>query len=283
MRFEYHNSQMGSIIGLTDNYRVDRNQFSVNENMVSMLWNRNTDAVKLVIDSEPFLLQPNQIVTLTYLQNIGFDMGCPPLHGIVFNREFYCILDHDEEVSCNGILFFGTQDLPILTLSEKELPKFNMLLQVFIDEFETPDKIQGEMLQIMLKRFIIKCVRIAKEQLITLELSNKQIDIVRKFNVLVDTHFKEKRQVKDYADLLFKSPKTLSNLFGIYNQKSPQQIIHNRLALEAKRMLLYSEKSVSEVGFDLGYEDPAYFSRFFKKHTGKSPKELKVDSTVEQG
>ncbi|MDA9312116.1 hypothetical protein N8371_05895 [Vicingaceae bacterium] len=78
MRFEYYNAQMGSIIGLTDNYRIDRGLFSVNESVVSMLWNRNDDPVKLVIDNEPFLLLSNQTVTVTYLQNIGFDMGCPP-------------------------------------------------------------------------------------------------------------------------------------------------------------------------------------------------------------
>lgn len=133
-----------------------------------------------------------------------------------------------------------------------------MLLHVFIDEFETQDKIQGEILQMLLKRFIIKCVRAAKDQLIPKELNNKQVDIIRKFNVLVDTHYKEKRHVKDYADLLFKSPKTLSNLFRIYNQQSPQQIIHNRLVLKAKRILLYTDRNISEVGFDLGYEDPAY-------------------------
>ncbi|MBL4709842.1 MAG: helix-turn-helix domain-containing protein [Flavobacteriales bacterium] len=275
MLHEYTNSKLGSIIGLTDHYRKDRNSFSMKDSIVSMLWNRSEESVKLVIDNELFLLQPNQIVTVTYLQNISFDMGCPPLHAIIFNREFYCILDHDEEVSCNGILFFGTQDLPIITLDEGERAKFNVLLQVFIDEFETPDRIQGEMLQTMLKRFIIKCVRLAKEQLITKELNNNQVEIIRKFNVLVDTHFKEKRHVKDYAELLFKSPKTLSNLFGIYNQFSPQQIIHNRLILEAKRLLHYTNLPVTEVGLELGYEDPAYFSRFFKKHTGKSPSEYK--------
>lgn len=275
MVLEYTNSKLGSIIGLTDNYRLDRDRFSVKEGIVSMLWNRNNDPVKLIVDNEPFLLQPNQIVTVTYLQHIGFDMGCPPLHGIVFNREFYCIMDHDEEVSCNGILFFGTQDLSIVTLDETEQRKFDLLLQVFIDEFETPDKIQGEMLQMMLKRFIIKCVRLAKEQLITKELNNKQIDIIRKFNVLVDIHFKEKRNIKDYADLLYKSPKTLSNLFGIYNQRSPQQVIHDRVVLEAKRLLNFTDKPITEVGFDLGYEDPAYFSRFFKKHTGLSPTDFK--------
>jgi len=83
MRFEYTNSKLGSIIGLTEDYRLDRDSFSVKEGIVSMLWNRNDESVKLVIDNEPFLLEPNQIVTLTYLQHIGFEMGCPPLHGIV--------------------------------------------------------------------------------------------------------------------------------------------------------------------------------------------------------
>lgn len=280
MILEYNNQQLGSIIGLTDHYRLHRKEFSIRENLVSFLWNRNDEPVKLKVDNVLFLLQPNQIVSTTYLQHIDFDMGCPPLHAIVFNREFYCILDHDEEVSCNGILFFGTQDLPIIELNEDEANKFTALLNVFLDEFETEDKIQGEMLQMLLKRFIIKCVRLAKKQLITKELNNSQIDLIRKFNVLVDIHFLTKRTVKEYADLLFKSPKTLSNLFGIYNQKTPQQIIHERITLEAKRLLLYTDKSISEVGFDLGYEDPAYFSRFFKKHTDKSPKEFKENKIL---
>lgn len=280
MYYEFQNKNLGSIIGLTDNYRLDRKLFSISENLVSILWNRNDDPVKVKIDNELFLLQPNQIVTTTYLQHIAFDMGCPPLHALVFNREFYCILDHDEEISCNGILFFGTQDLPIITLPKEEVKKFDALIDVFIDEFTTEDKIQGEMLQMLLKRFIIKSVRLAKEQLITKELNNSQVDTIRKFNVLVDTHFLDKRSVKDYAELLNKSPKTLSNLFNIYNQKSPQTIIHERIALEAKRLLHFTDKSVSEIGFKLGYEDPAYFSRFFKKQTGKSPKEFKEVSLV---
>ena len=155
-----------------------------------------------------------------------------------------------------------------------------MLLHVFIDEFETKDKIQGEMLQMLLKRFIIKCVRIAKEQLISHELSSKQIDVIRRFNFLVDAHFKEKRQVKDYAVLLNKSPKTLSNLFSTYNQKTPQQIIHDRFLLEAKRLLYFTDKTVAEIGFELGYEDPAYFSRFFKKNLGKSPSEFRDEQII---
>ena len=280
MFHEYTNSQLGSIIGLTDNYQIEKGRFSVNESIVTILWNRKNEPINFSIDKIPFSLLPNQIVTITYLQQVEFHPNCEGLYAIIFNREFYCILDHDEEVSCNGILFFGTQDIPIISLPESEVNKFDMLLHVFIDEFETTDKIQGEMLQMLLKRFIIKCVRLAKDQLITHELDNKQIDTIRKFNFLVDAHFKEKRLVKDYADLLFKSPKTLSNLFSIYNQKSPQQIIHDRFILEAKRLFSFTDMSINEVGFDLGYEDPAYFSRFFKKHTGLTPSEYKNKTSL---
>ncbi len=280
MKYEFHDQKLGSLFAFTDDIRRDENNFKINSGNISILWNRNHKAVEVQVDELTIRLLPNQLMTTTYLQHISFDKTNLSLTAFLFNREFYCISDHDTEVSCNGILFFGTQDLPIVTIPKDQKRKFSNLYDVFQDEFATPDKIQGDMLQMLLKRLIIMCTRLAKEQLIVRDLDNEQINVVRKFNVLVDTHYKTKRKVSDYADLLFKSPKTLSNLFARYKQKSPQQIILERLALEAKRLIHFTDKQNQEIAFELGFNDPAHFSRFFKKMTDFSPTQYRENMAI---
>lgn len=275
MKFEFSNQKLDSLFAISNNIQNDEEGFQNFSGINRLLWNRNSEPVSLNIDSINIDLQPNQLVTVTGFHKLIYLEKKKPLHAILFNRPFYCLIDHDAEVGCNGILFYGTQDIPIITLAEKEQLKTELLWQVLIDEFDTKDSIQGEMLQMLLKRFIIICTRLAKEQLIVKDLKDAQIDIVRQFNFLVDMHFREKKLVKDYADLLFKSPKTLSNLFSIYNQKSPQLIIQERVVLEAKRLLHFTEKQTQEIAYELGFEDPAHFSRFFKKVALLSPTEYR--------
>ena len=280
MKYEYKDSKLGAILGLTSDIKNDYQRFSSTLNTIKFLWNRNNETLIIDVDNMEIRLLPNLIVTVTYLQKVSFSKTKLPLASILFNREFYCIADHDSEVSCNGILFFGTQDLPIISVEGDQLRKFNIWYDVFVDEFSTPDTIQGDMLQMLLKRLIIMSTRLAKEQLIVKTLDNDQIDTIRKFNFLVDVHYKTKRKVSDYAEMLFKSPKTLSNLFSIYNQKSPQQIILQRLVLEAKRLIHFTDKQNQEIAYDLGFNDPAHFSRFFKKMTQMTPSEYRENLTL---
>jgi len=84
-------------------------------------------------------------------------------------------------------------------------------------------------------------------------------------------HYKEKHSVADYADLLNLAPKTLSNKFHKLNLENPNEMIKNRIVLEAKRLLLYSELTIKEIAYQLGYEDPAYFNRIFTQKSGKTP------------
>jgi AraC family 4-hydroxyphenylacetate 3-monooxygenase operon regulatory protein len=112
---------------------------------------------------------------------------------------------------------------------------------------------------------------LARSQLVTQTLANHQIDIIRKFNVLVDMNYKAKKQVSEYAEMLHKSPKTLANLFSLYNDKTPLRIIHERIVLEGKRLLTFTDLTSKEVAHFLGYEDDSSFSKLFRKITGFSP------------
>ena len=279
MIYKFTEKPLNTVFAITDDYEKDEYQIKEWTDTIKILWNRSEEPIDIRLDDISISLQPNQITTTTYLQYFSIQKANTGLTALLFNRSFYCIQDHDAEVSCNGIIFFGTQDIPVITLDKKEQRKFSLLYEVLVDEFQTKDKVQGEMLQVLLKRMIIKSTRLAKEQLITKKLDNRQIDTIRQYNVLVDLHFKKKRQVQDYADLLHKSPKTLSNLFKTYNAKSPLRIIHERIVLEAKRLLYYTDKSISDIAFDLGYEELAPFSKLFKKIEGITPSKFQKSET----
>lgn len=96
-------------------------------------------------------------------------------------------------------------------------------------------------------------------------MDRNQLDLIREFNFLVEMHFRKNHSVAEYAAMLHKSPKTLSNLFAQYNTKTPVQIIHNRIQMEARRMLQHTHQSIKEIGYSLGFDNIQSFSRFFKK------------------
>ena len=117
---------------------------------------------------------------------------------------------------------------------------------------------------------LLQCPRLARHRLdIPLE-PDSGLEIGRQYSKMVDEYYKTKKQVQDYADMLHKSPKTLSNIFSTCKLPSPLRVIHERVEAEAKRLLLYSSKSAKEIADILGFEDQASFSRFFKNMTGQS-------------
>ncbi len=240
--------------------------------LYTFIWATN-HPTELIVDGVPVSLQAHQILTLTAIQFLEYVSG-EDLIVYQFNREFYCIKDHDQEVGCVGLLFFGNTHIPIVTLDTSEQPKFNMLHQVFLDELETTDTIQAEMLRMLMARFIIKTTRLLKSDPENEVSSKSPNDLLRHYNLLVEMHYKEAHSVSFYADKLHKSPKTLSNTFAKYD-RSPLQIIHERLVLETKRQLLYTDRSAKEIAYDIGFDDASHLSRLFKKQTGLTPSAFK--------
>lgn len=244
------------------------------EDWLTTIWFQEDDNI-IKIDGAKKEIKAYELVCLTSFQKVEF-IQTGKAHVIRFNSPFYCILNHDSEVGCKGLLFFGSRNVPIISPSDEDLKVFQTVWQMLELEMSERDNLQLEMLQMMLKRWLILCARIYKKQNNYDELETGQVDIVREYNFLVESYFKTKHTVGEYAELLNKSPKTLSNLFKKLHSKSPLQVIQNRIMLEARRLIRYTDQNVSEIGYELGFNDVQSFSRFFKKHEGCSPTEFKT-------
>lgn len=106
---------------------------------------------------------------------------------------------------------------------------------------------------------------------------NEPVDIVNsnlskfaEFKLMVETHLTEQPSINTIAEKLALTTNSLYRLVKEYSGTSPKDFLTNRLMIEAQRKLRYSNLSVKELAYELGFNDPDYFSRLFKKNTGKS-------------
>lgn len=235
----------------------------------TIVYNTEEDQ-SVTIDQVPYLFPSESVLPLVANQHFVFEHP-DKLIAWQFNREFYCIADHDAEVSCVGFLFFGIEHPLFVKLSAEDAKSISIIQNLCIDDMDTKDRMQGEMLRTLLKRLIINVTRIAKKQTEScVHLPDSKMDLVRMFNLLLEGNFRKEHEVRFYARALNKAPKTLANLFAIFNYPSPLRLIQNRIILEAKRHLHYTDLSAKEIAFYLGFASPAHFSRFFKQHSGEN-------------
>jgi AraC family transcriptional activator of pobA len=98
------------------------------------------------------------------------------------------------------------------------------------------------------------------------------IDQLRKY---IEAHYREQPSISDMARELGTTTARLRGLCKSETGLSPLEMLHDRIIFEAKRMLVYTSKSISEIGYSLGFSDPAYFNRFFTRFARKSPKQFR--------
>ncbi len=239
---------------------------------LTIIWARNNDTT-LLVDRQKINLKANQMVFLSNYQNI--DIQSSGEFGVIsFNKEFYCVIDHDSEVSCKGILFYHSTRYPIIDIPASELDRYNLLWEMFDVEIISNDGLVLDMLRSLLKRYLIMSTRLAKKQGLK-NVTFNNINLFREFNFLVETHFKKLHKVQDYASLLHKSPKTIANVFTNIGKSTPLKIIHNRIIIEAQKLVLQGDLNINEISYALGFEDIQTFSRFFKKMNNVSPSKYK--------
>ncbi|MEO6669563.1 MAG: helix-turn-helix domain-containing protein [Ferruginibacter sp.] len=246
----------------------------------TIVWNRGA-AQKVRIDEIDYEIGANCILPIMMDQSFNFERP-EEIIAWQFNRDFYCVLNHDAEVGCVGFLFYGPSPTMFVNLHDEHINEMHGLLNLFEEEFSSEEEVKAEMLRMLLVRFIIKITRLAKKQYLgTEQLAEEKFYLLRQYHLLVELHYRKEHQVQFYAGLLNKSPKTISNIFSLYSKKTALQIIQERIIAEAKRFLFYTDKSIKEIADQLGFDDAAHFSKFFKKNTSQNPSDIK--RTVKAG
>lgn len=237
---------------------------------------------ELTVDFNHYKTEAPTLFFLTY-QYFDIKNGSAEAASLLYyNRDFYCIQIHDKEVACDGLLFHNIFEIPKVDLDDSETIIIKNLFKNIQEELEWKESSSEEMIRTYLKQIIIRATRKWKKQNLdndTVKIPSNELDVFRDFSRHLEIHFREKHNVADYAELLHLAPKTLTHKFKSLHLDSPNQFIINRILLEAKRLLFYTDKPVKEIAYDLGYEDPAYFNRLFTNKIGNTPVNFKKNYT----
>ena len=163
MKLTYSDKLTEGKLNLINFACADIDQLKHLPELFKILWVQK-GSFHIKVDGRSVHLSEQQVIFLTPHQVIeAFDSS---EHVVVFtfNRAFYCVRDHDAEVSCSGYLFYGSADVTIAEVTEEDAKSLDMIYQMFVEEFGNKDQIQGEMLQMLLKRLIIIGTRIARRR-----------------------------------------------------------------------------------------------------------------------
>lgn len=273
--FTLVNEQNGNLafklFSFEDNSTFDHIQ---RHNYFSLIWvTEGTGKVRA--DFAEYSFELSSLFAFSPYQPFMFSEG-KNIKGIAihFHPDFFCILKHHKEVSCNGILFNNIYDPPFTAIDGTTEATLKMILDQIKSEMQNPALAQYELLISYLKIFLITVTRVKALQLPNPQPQmpgNKQPFVLQNLKDAIEAHFKTKHSASDYADFLNISPKALAKLSKAYFNKTLTDLIAERIIIEAKRELYLTNKSVKEIAGELGYQDEHYFSRFFKTNAEISP------------
>jgi AraC-like DNA-binding protein len=194
---------------------------------------------------------------------------------LTFTRGFLAENNIPERFISNISLFREFGECPPLQPDGLTFDKLRLLVQemetVLQQEIHYRNRALGSLLQL----FLIYCSNTCSLNQSQLDEDNRSVCMLRDFKALVEQHFQEWHGVATYAAEMAVSPKHLSHTVKLLTGKAAKSIIDDRVALEARRLLLHTDLSIKEVAYQVGFEEPLHFSGFFKKQTGSSPSDFR--------
>lgn len=194
-----------------------------------------------------------------------------------FHGDFYCIEFHRNEVACNGLLFNNIYLEPSINLTDEQHLFYIQIVNNLVDELrqKEPSEI---VLRALLQLFLAKSSSIKMNSTERLEL--KKDEKMDQFKNLLEENFLTLHKPGDYASLLTITPNNLTKQCNNRFNKTPTQMIQERLILEAKKHLHLTRLSIKEIAFALKFKDEYYFSRVFKKMTKISPQTFRKTTGI---
>lgn len=229
-------------------------------NFYSIVWFTKSKGIN-VIDFEEheikhnriFLMQPKQVHNWSYSKN---SKG----YIIVFDKHLIKQLSSDfPEVPYFDLLASSTQIL-------------KPLLDNLIKESEIADELSEEIIIQGISYILLQLKRLTNR---SFQSHGMKPELIINFSKLVLENISENHSVAWYASTLNSTVNKLNNICKEYYEQNPKTIILEKKVTEAKRLLYFSNLSVKEIAFRLGFEDSSYFSRIFKQKTNLSPTEFK--------
>lgn len=193
-----------------------------------------------------------------------------------FHGDFYCIEYHRKEVACNGLLFNNIYVEPSIKLTVEQHQLYCQLVDQIIDEIkqQTPS-------EIVLRAYLQLILAKSSSLKITSEKQNFQKDEkMDQFKILLEENFLTLHKASDYASLLSITANNLTKQCSKRFNKTPTQMIQERLILEAKKQLHLTRLSIKEIAYALQFQDEYYFSRVFKKMTKVSPQTFRKTTGI---
>lgn len=210
-----------------------------------------------------YCLAPGQIHEMQTDQKEGLS--------IAFSKELmYQIMSIENTIFAN--LFHHPEGAKSFTIPKEKQNTFKSLFFLLEEESQkiAPN---DKLLRNYLSALLLLCLEIDSPQ--SAEKRNHRID---QLILEINRSFRNVRNVQYYADQLNVSTKYLNEISKKQLNKTVTQLIHERMILEAKRELAYTHQSIKEIAFALGFNDPAYFNRFFKKMVKSTPETFRKSS-----
>lgn len=178
------------------------------------------------------------------------------------------------KLQINELRLFNSKEIPKINLTPGIAKRTQAILEMIDELVGSHLNHKEEAIISLLNTFFVYCDGQCNIKSVITEHNSKNA-IVYRFKKLVDKHLAECHEVSEYAKMLNISPKYLNECVREVLNFTPKGIIAEQLLMRSRYKLKFTDQSIKEISYDLGFSSPDYFTYFFKHQTGMSPSTLR--------